>query len=207
MATINEALKKLFLGLGGDPDELKDNNTVSDYIDDLESAIETAASGASAELIDDEEASSTKTYSSSKIESLIPENELPTPAVGDIGKVVSVVSDGESGAEYSLETPASVVYYEVTISGTSVTLPSGVTKDTIKNQISSGVEVALTNTDSDGVKKIFHLSMCQYTEFEDNINFTWIGNTSKTSTKKIDLLVINISSLMSTLSTTTLTTT
>ena len=106
MATINEALKKLFLGLGGDPDELKDNNTVSDYIDDLESAIETAASGASAELIDDSEASETKTYSSTKIESLIPENELPTPAAADIGKVVSVVSDGESGAEYSLETPS-----------------------------------------------------------------------------------------------------
>lgn len=107
MATINEALKKLFLGLGGDPDELKDNNTVSDYIDDLESAIETAASGASAELIDDEEASTTKTYSSSKIASLIPENELPTPAAADIGKVVSVISDGESGAEYALETPSS----------------------------------------------------------------------------------------------------
>ena len=107
MATINEALKKLFLGLGGDPDELKDNNTVSDYIDDLESAIETAASSASEDLIDDEAASTTKTYSSSKIASLIPENELPTPAAEDIGKVVSVVSDGESGAEYSLETPAS----------------------------------------------------------------------------------------------------
>lgn len=106
MATINEALKKLFLGLGGDPDELKDNNTVSDYIDDLESAIEAAASGASEELIDDEEASSTKTYSSSMIESLIPENELPTPAAADIGKVVSVISDGDEGAEYALETPA-----------------------------------------------------------------------------------------------------
>lgn len=107
MATINEALKKLFLGLGGDPDELKDNNTVSDYIDDLESAIETAASGASEELIDDEAASTTKTYSSSKIASLIPENELPTPAAADIGKVVSVVSDGDEGAEYALETPSS----------------------------------------------------------------------------------------------------
>lgn len=106
MATINEALKKLFLGLGGDPDELKDNNTVSDYIDDLESAIETAASGASADLIDDEDASTTKTYSSSKIASLIPENELPTPAAADIGKVVSVVSDGDEGAEYALETPS-----------------------------------------------------------------------------------------------------
>ena len=138
MATINEALKKLFLGLGGDPDELKDNNTVSDYIDDLESAIETAASDASAELIDDEEASETKTYSSTKIESLIPENELPTPAVGDIGKVVSVVSDGESGAEYSLETPSggeNRTTYALTVQSfagsTTVTFFEGYTRESL----------------------------------------------------------------------------
>lgn len=145
MATINEALKKLFLGLGGDPDELKDNNTVSDYIDDLESAIETAASGASADLIDDEEASSIKTYSSSKIASLIPENELPTPAVGDIGKVVSVVSDGESGAEYSLETPSgggdinNECLITVTKTGSQmyVTPKAGTTREDILNYFSS----------------------------------------------------------------------
>ncbi len=104
--TINQALKDLFLGLGGNESALSDNQTVSDYIDDLESAIKASASGAAEDLIDDETASETTTYSSSKIASLIPENELPTPAVGDIGKVVSVVSDGESGAEYALETPS-----------------------------------------------------------------------------------------------------
>ena len=30
--------------------------------------------------------------------------ELPTPATGDIGKIVSVISDGDEGAEYGLET-------------------------------------------------------------------------------------------------------
>ena len=105
--TISQALKDVFLGLGGNPSELSDNQTASDYIEDLESAIKGAASGAAGDMIDDSEASATKTYSSSKIESLIPDNELPTPAVGDIGKVVSVVSDGDEGAEYALETPAS----------------------------------------------------------------------------------------------------
>ena len=100
--TISQALKDLFLGLGGDPSALADNTTASDYIQDLESAIK---AGAGAQ-IDDSTASETTTYSGAKIESLIPENELPAPAVGDIGKVVSVVSDGESGAEYDLTTPS-----------------------------------------------------------------------------------------------------
>lgn len=51
MATINEALKKLFVGLGGDPTELADNQTASDYIDDLESAIKACASEASEDIL------------------------------------------------------------------------------------------------------------------------------------------------------------
>ena len=51
MATINEALKNLFVGLGGDPTELADNQTASDYIDDLESAIKACASEASEEIL------------------------------------------------------------------------------------------------------------------------------------------------------------
>jgi len=37
--TINQALTDLFLGLGGNSSALSDNDTVSDYIEDLESAI------------------------------------------------------------------------------------------------------------------------------------------------------------------------
>lgn len=37
--TINQALRDLFLGLGGDASALADNTSVSDYIADLESAI------------------------------------------------------------------------------------------------------------------------------------------------------------------------
>ena len=67
--TINQALKDLFLGLGGDSSALADNSSCSDYIEDLESAIKGAASGAQ---IDDTAPSETKVYSSSKVESLIP---------------------------------------------------------------------------------------------------------------------------------------
>lgn len=120
--TISQALKDLFLGLGGDSSALADNTSASDYIQDLESAIKATASGASEDLIDDTEASSTKTYSSTKIESLIPANELPTPAVGKIGRVVSVVSDGNEGAKYDLVTPASVVTIPCEISGSTIIL-------------------------------------------------------------------------------------
>lgn len=92
MATINEALKKLFLGLGGDAKDLSDNSTVSDYINDLESAIKAYAGGASEDIIDDSEASETKTYSSSKINSLIPADELPAVTAEDNGKILAVVN-------------------------------------------------------------------------------------------------------------------
>lgn len=43
-----------------------------------------------------------------KGEIIVPQ-ELPTPAAADIGKIVSVVSDGDEGAEYGLETIPSEV--------------------------------------------------------------------------------------------------
>lgn len=89
--TINEALKDLFLGLGGNSSALSDNDSVSDYIEDLESAIKASAGGAAEDLIDDTEASETKTYSSSKIASLIPAPELPEVAAANDGQVLAVV--------------------------------------------------------------------------------------------------------------------
>ena len=90
--TINEALKDLFIGLGGNSSALADNDSVSDYIEDLESAIKTSASGAASDLIDDSEASESKTYSSSKIVSLIPSPELPAVAAANNGQVLAVVN-------------------------------------------------------------------------------------------------------------------
>lgn len=89
--TINEALKDLFIGLGGNSSALSDNDSVSDYIEDLESAIKASAGGAAEDLIDDTESSETKTYSSSKIASLIPAPELPEVAAANNGQVLAVV--------------------------------------------------------------------------------------------------------------------
>lgn len=45
----------------------------------------------------------------------IPDPQLPAPAVGDIGKIVGAVSDGESGAEYGLiDAPVETVIVECT---------------------------------------------------------------------------------------------
>lgn len=90
--TINEALKDLFIGLGGNSSALSDNDSVSDYIEDLESAIKASAGGAAEDLIDDTESSETKTYSSSKIVSLIPAPELPEVAAANNGQVLAVVN-------------------------------------------------------------------------------------------------------------------
>jgi len=97
MTKMTDAFKKVFLGLGGNPKELAENNDVGDYIVDLEGAIKEYVDNKTEDLIDDSNASESTTYSSSKINSLIPENELPTPVEANIGKVATVVSDGEGG--------------------------------------------------------------------------------------------------------------
>ena len=87
MGNLNTALKNAFLAFGGNPSELADNQVASDYIKDLESAIKGYVDG----VIDDTESSTTNTYSSSKIASLIPEDELPDVTSDDNGKVLAVV--------------------------------------------------------------------------------------------------------------------
>ena len=76
MTKMTDAFKKIFLGLGGDPKELAENNDVGDYILDLEGAIKKTASDAVGEVINDSEASDTTTYSSNKITSLIPDTKF-----------------------------------------------------------------------------------------------------------------------------------
>lgn len=105
--TINEALKDVFLELGGNPSELSDNSTVSDYIEDLTSAIKAEASSASTDIINDEEASETTTYSSSKIASLIPGTELPEVTEANNGQVLAV-----SGGAWKLCTMTAVANTE-----------------------------------------------------------------------------------------------
>lgn len=86
--TINEAMGDLIKGLGADASVLSDNSTVSDYIEDLAGAIK----GETSAIIDDSEAGEDTTYSSAKIESLIPEAELPEVAAANNGQVLAVVN-------------------------------------------------------------------------------------------------------------------
>ena len=108
--TINQALKDLFIGLGGDSSALTDNTSLSDYIEDLESAIKACAGGSAEDMIDDSEAKSDKTYSGVKIESLIPAAELPEVSATDNGKILAVANGawtlGTLTASANLETGA-----------------------------------------------------------------------------------------------------
>lgn len=86
--TINQAMGDLITGLGASASVLSDNSTISDYIEDLAGAIK----GETAALIDDSAASVNKTYSSSKIASLIPGPELPVVTADNNGQVLAVVN-------------------------------------------------------------------------------------------------------------------
>ena len=68
MTVMTDAFKKVFLGLGGNPKELAENNDVGDYIVDLENAI--------------------KAY----VASQIPSAELPAVTSDDNGKILAVVN-------------------------------------------------------------------------------------------------------------------
>ena len=74
--TINQALADLVTGLGESSSILADNKTVSDYIADVEKAIKDYAGSTAEALIDDTASSEAKTYSSSKISSLIPSDKI-----------------------------------------------------------------------------------------------------------------------------------
>ena len=143
--TINQALKDLYTGLGGDPQALADNSTCSDYIEDLESAIKGAASGAQ---IDDETASTTTVYSSEKTEKLVNSIEsLPSVAVGDIGEALIVESDGEGGAQWGKgAVPQEITIFDGTISGSTFTLTGNYTKQDVKTAIESFKPVGLRVT-------------------------------------------------------------
>lgn len=110
--TINQALKDLYLSLGGDPSALTDNSTVSDYIADLENGLKGLAelptpsadnSGKIAKVVEDGEGG----YIWGAEDET---QELPAVEATDINKLVGVVSDGASGAEYGLIDKPSDVY-------------------------------------------------------------------------------------------------
>lgn len=163
--TINQALRDLFLGLGGDPTELSDNTSVSDYIEDLESAIE----GKAADLIDDTEASETKTYSSSKIASLIP--SLPTPSSSNKGRAIGVNAGGTGYTTYGLlkQGSGNVSFFK---DGTGVTCTKTVTE--IENLIDTTVLYAtVTDASGSGQPKQFYASLVSYERYGADVRFTF----------------------------------
>lgn len=151
MATINEALKSLILAMGGDPESMYDNTTISDYIKDLETAMQASGSGAK---IDDTTASDSTVYSSAKTESLIPvipDPELPSVAVGDIGEALIVESDGEGGAQWgkgNVSVPQNCVTIPITMGGGLATLPTNYNIGKVCQLIDNGVFVVLYNVSS-----------------------------------------------------------
>jgi len=153
--TINQALKDLFLGLGGNPSALSDNTSVSDYIEDLEGAIK----GETSSIIDDNTASESKVYSSSKVESLIPTDELPSVTSEDIGNILTVVSDGESGATWD-KAPApsggGYIIYDGTVSSSTFTLSnSKKVADVVADLSANKIVYLRTNTG-------YVYSLCRY---------------------------------------------
>ena len=117
--TIKQALKDLFLGLGGDPAALGDNTSVSDYIEDLEGAI----GGAAEDLIDDSASSESTTYSSSKIDTLA----LPSATTANKKQVLKV---NDSGKWIIGAAPQKTLDLTATYDGTTLTVnfPQGTSR-------------------------------------------------------------------------------
>lgn len=174
--TINQALKDLYTGLGGDPQALAHNSTCSDYIEDLESAIKGAASGAQ---IDDTTPSETKVYSSAKTEALIEAiPSLPSVAVGDIGEALIVESDGEGGAQWgkgAISVPQNCLIITATASNDVLTLTSDMTPSQIDRAIKTDHKlVVLIDTTN---KRVYYPTATgvAVTSSSGGTNFIWSG--------------------------------
>ena len=141
--TINQALKDLYLSLGGDPSALTDNSTVSDYIADLENGLKGLAelpapsstnSGKIAKVVSDGEGGYIWGAENET-------SELPAPESTDINKLVGVVSDGASGAEYGLvSAPSSSEFLEIPLvkNGSTWNIDSSVTLSMLEEAYNAG---------------------------------------------------------------------
>lgn len=92
-----------------------------------------------------------KTYSSNKIEQLVSsaggdDPRLPDAVVGDIGKVLGIISDGAAGAEYgpiSIPHDAVIIEFPDDYPEDIESLPEGVTGEYIYNLVHAGKMVVL----------------------------------------------------------------
>lgn len=132
-----EALRGLYVALGGDISDVANVTTIPEML----TLISTVAAAAASEL------PVVNATDNGKVLAVVDGNwdkanaptELPAVTGDDIGKVVSVVSDGESGAEYALETPSGgggnskYCFSATSSSGSlSVTMASGVTRESLQ---------------------------------------------------------------------------
>lgn len=165
--TINQALAALITGLGESSSVLADNSTISDYIGDLEDAIKKCAAGEAGDIIDDSAASETKTYSSSKIESLTAA-ELPAVSAIDNGKTLKV-DNGAWSKGYAI----TVRSFNVTVNDSTkaVTLTSG-NRDELDDAFTNPDRYALTLSLSTGlISWACKLMPCAYDTAESIVSF------------------------------------
>lgn len=89
-----------------------------------------------------------------KGEIIIPQ-EVPTPTVENIGKVVSVVSDGDEGAEYGLSTPKS--HFDNAVIGVMINnvIASPISLSGFNNSHPNEFSIGLINQPSNDVMIIF----------------------------------------------------
>ena len=95
MTVMTDAFKKVFLGLGGNPKELAENNDVGDYIVDLENAIKAYVASQIPEVPTQAQADWNQADDTAvdyiKNKPTIPEDELPAVTADDNGKILAVV--------------------------------------------------------------------------------------------------------------------
>lgn len=113
-----------------------------------------------------------KTYSSAMIEKKISEggggsSVVPDPAVADIGKVLGIVSDGSTGAEYgavSISSPKNTLYIDLVGDDyeEELTLPDGVTCQSIYEAITNGYNVIIRYTEYTDARYLFTISESSY---------------------------------------------
>ena len=195
--TINQALKDLFLGLGGDPSALADNSTISDYIEDLESAIKGAASGELPEVTADDigdvlavvsDGASGASWGKGEIPS-----ELPSVEAADIGEALIVESDGEGGAQWGKGSiPSGSIVFEASYAstiGNPVRLSNSKSGSDVANavddNISSGKSVYLYIASEKRLYRYFDYSNATGS---NAYNFVWIGKEAGSNNLSVEIV-------------------